>query len=118
MRQLLFGAAAIALLAALAAAPQPAPEKEAPRFQPVEIVSTVDPIYPANVVTWGTVVLQVSVDEEGALEAIKVLRDAPPFTDVAQRAVKQWKFRPARLEGQAVRSSIIAVFSFPPRPVG
>ncbi len=98
--------------------PAAAPEKVAPRFEPIEVVSTVEPVYPANVVSWGTVILQLTVDEAGALDGIKVLRDVPPFTEEAQRAVKKWKFRAARLDDEPVRSSVIVVFSFPPRPVG
>jgi len=118
MRRWMSGVAGAALAAALATAPAAAPEKAAPRFEPVEVVSTIEPIYPINAVSWGTVILQLTVDEAGGLDGIKIVRALAPFTDQAQRAVKQWKFRPARLEGEAVRSSIIVVFSFPPRPVG
>ena len=127
MRRWKSGVALAALVTALATAPlaqdardkpAAAPEKTAPRFEPIDVVSTVDPVYPANVVSWGTVILEVTVDETGALDGIKVLRDLPPFTEESQRAVKKWKFRAARLDDEAVRSSLIVVFSFPPRPVG
>jgi len=123
MRRWMSGVALAALVAALATAPlaqdaRDKTEKAAVRFEPIDVVSTVDPVYPANVVSWGTVILEVTVDETGALDGIKVLRDLPPFTEESQRAVKKWKFRAARLDDEAVRSSLIVVFSFPPRPVG
>lgn len=123
MRRWMSGVALAALVAALATAPlaqdaRDKSEKAAVRFEPIAVVSTVDPVYPANVVSWGTVILEVTVDETGALGGIKVLRDLPPFTEESQRAVKKWKFRAARLDDEAVRSSLIVVFSFPPRPVG
>jgi len=123
MRRWMSGVALAALVTALATAPlaqdaRDKTEKAAVRFEPIDVVSTVDPVYPANVVSWGTVILEVTVDETGALDGIKVLRDLPPFTEESQRAVKKWKFRAARLDDEAVRSSLIVVFSFPPRPVG
>jgi TonB family protein len=123
MRRWMSGVALATLAAALGTASlaQDAggkPEKAAPRFEPVEVVSTIDPIYPINAVSWGTVILEVTVEETGEPGSIKVLRSLAPFTDQMQRAVKQWKFRPARLDGAPVRSSLIVVGSFPPRPVG
>jgi len=46
----------------------------------------------------GTVILQVTVDEEGNVSEVKVLRGHPLLDDEAVRAVRQWKYSPTLLE--------------------
>jgi len=98
---------------ALSLSPSAAPEEQL-RFTPAEVVSTAEANYPANTVIGGTVVLQVTVDETGAIEAVRALRSLSPFTAEAERSVRLWKFRPARLEGEPVRSSVTVAFTFVP----
>ncbi len=80
--------------------------------RPPEIVSTSEAVYPMNAVNGGTVVLAVTVSESGEVQDIKVVRDAPGFTPSALQAVKQWKFKPARLNGKPVGAVIPVAFSF------
>ena len=82
------------------------------RFVPAQVISTAEALYPPNVVNPGTVVLEVTVEVSGEIESVKVVRDAPGFTRAAQTAIHKWKFRPARLDGQPVRSTIPVAFSF------
>ena len=81
-------------------------------FQPPQVISTVEPSYPANVVSGGTVVLKVTVGSGGKIQGVHVLRQASGFTQQALEAVKKWKFKPARLNGKPVTASIPVVFSF------
>ncbi len=87
-------------------------EENQPRYDPVEVVFAEEAVYPANAVYWGTVVLQVAIDKEGAIGEVKVVRDSPPFTKEALTAIKKWKFKPAHLDGKPVRSNIAVAFSF------
>ncbi|MBI1750285.1 MAG: TonB family protein [Acidobacteria bacterium] len=116
MRRLIGTLALLALFASLSLAQRP--EETGPRLEPVEIVSTAELYYPITSVAFGTVVLQVTVDSSGAIEDIKVIKDIKSLTPEAVKCVKQWKFRPARLDGKPVRSTIAVAFTFinPYRP--
>lgn len=92
----------------LAAVP-PEPGK---RFEPIQIISATQALYPAQIVIPGTVILEVTVSSSGGIEAIKTLHGIQWLTEQSKEALKQWKFRPARLDGAPVASSMIACFTF------
>lgn len=51
----------------------------------------------------GTVVLQATIDREGRVTDLEVLRGEPfGMTEAALEAVRRWRFRPATLEGRPV----------------
>jgi len=52
----------------------------------------------------GTVVLRALIHRDGSLSGIRVLRYVPGVTAAAVEAVRKWKFRPATLEGEPVRT--------------
>ena len=87
-------------------------EDRTPKFEPAAAISTVEAVYPPNVVNPGTVVLEVTVGPSGEIENVKVVREGPGFTSEALRVIRQWKFRPAKLDGQPIRSVIPVAFSF------
>ncbi len=87
-------------------------EKVSLDFQPPQVISTVEPSYPANAVSGGTVVLNVTVGPHGEIEDVKVLKAAGGFTQQAIETVKKWKFQPAQFNGKQVTASIPVVFSF------
>jgi outer membrane biosynthesis protein TonB len=57
----------------------------------------------------------VSVDARGRIGEIKILQGLGPFNDSATRAIKQWQFSPASLNGQpkASRVGVLVVFRPP-----
>src|SRR3989442_10538179 len=59
---------------------------------PAGIVSVGYAEYPVNSVASGAVVVQVTVDDSGKIERVKVIRKMAGFTGFALRAVKQWRF--------------------------
>jgi|SRR5579883_2668076 len=67
---------------------------KAPRFQPAQVVATVDPVYPPNSVNPGTVVLNVTVGASGKIQDIELVRADPGFNEEAIRAVKHGNFSP------------------------
>jgi TonB family protein len=84
----------------------PAPESSTP-VAPIEeavsppiLVSKVDPIYPAaarQAGIEGAVILQVSIDSDGAVSNVRVRHGLPlGITEAAVGAVRQWRYRPAR----------------------
>jgi len=81
-------------------------------FQPPQVISTVEPSYPADTVAGGTVVLNVTVGSNGEVKNVQVLQGASGFTQQAVATVKKWKFAPARLDGRPVMASLPVAFSF------
>jgi TonB family protein len=68
--------------------------------------------YPATSVAYGFVTLDVTVDATGAVEEVRVVRDVTSLTAEAVRAVKNWRFEPAKNDGRSVRArtAVIVVF--------
>ena len=48
------------------------------------------------------VILKIVVDAAGHVSAVKVMRGDEPFVAEAVRAVRSWRYEPARLDGQAI----------------
>jgi TonB family protein len=72
-------------------------------FEPVTVVKKVLPDYPLvakqNKLT-GSVVVQGTVNKNGTISDLQLLSGSPLFRDAAFAAVRQWVFKPARLNGQ------------------
>ena len=89
-------------------------------YEPIEVVSANSALYPINSVAVAsplnsaTVVLRVKVDEKGDVSHIDVLRGVETLTEPAEEMVRKWKFQPARLDGEAVASTLAASFTFQP----
>ena len=56
--------------------------------------------------------LQVRVKRDGSLEVQKLLEGEPALADAAITAVKQWRARPALLNGKPVEVISIVTFNF------
>ena len=73
---------------------------------PPEAVFAPEPQYPEparRLGRPGTVVLQATIDPEGRVTELEVLRGEPlGMTEAAVAAVRQWRFRPATLEGRPI----------------
>ncbi len=97
--------------------PQPQPEPAAAQerkqepirvggnVQESKLLVRVDPEYPEEAKRAriaGTIIMQVTVSEDGSVEDVKVLRGHPLLNDAAVSAVKQWRYSPTLLNGEAV----------------
>lgn len=91
--------------------PPSEPEDEGPVYVvgevvPPEPVHTPRPRYPEiarQAGRTGTVIVQATIDREGSVTEVEVLRGAPMgLTEAAVEAVRRWRFRPATLEGRPV----------------
>jgi Gram-negative bacterial TonB protein C-terminal len=106
--------ASAALAVSLAAGPGPAPSQQAAAFRPPEVVSTTSLTYPVQSIVGDTVVLDVSLDAQGAVEGTRALRGDLPFVSLAASAVRNWKFQGAVADGSPQASHMTAVFMFRP----
>ena len=84
-------------------------------FKPAEVVSAGDIPYPVQSIADGVVVLDVSLDEKGAITKSSVMRDIPSLTSEATSSVQSWKFSPASRQGKPVQSLIRVAVVFRPR---
>lgn len=104
-------------LAHSATAPPPRPATEVPQathreplrvggnVQESKLIYKVDPVYPdlakqARVA--GMVILAVTTDEQGNVADVKVLKGHPLLDQAAVDAVRQWRYSPTYLNGEAV----------------
>lgn len=79
------------------------------------VLRQVDPIYPAfarQAHIQGPVVLKMTVDERGQPIQVEVLEGHPVFHEAARQAARQWRFEPARVDGQAVVATFKLTLKF------
>ncbi|MGH9323339.1 MAG: TonB family protein [Vicinamibacteria bacterium] len=77
----------------------------------------VEPVYPARAYGDGVVLLELEVDVEGQIQAIRSLTSGTGFEQAAIDAARRWTFRPARPTAHGSGDSlVVVVFGFP-RPV-
>jgi protein TonB len=97
-------------VSAVAPPPPPKPVRRDPikvggNVQESKLIRRVEPVYPElakRARVQGTVVLVVTVDEEGNVSDIKVSSGHPLLNDAAKSAVAQWKYSPTLLNGEPV----------------
>jgi protein TonB len=90
--------------------PPPPPVPPAPRRvggeieEPARIVYKA-PVYPQIAVSArveGTVILEATIDAQGLVKNVTVLKSVPLLDRAAIEAVQQWRYTPTRLNGQAI----------------
>jgi TonB family protein len=90
------------------------PDRKDHGYIPPGILSVAYPQYPVNAVIPGTVVVQVTVSKSGTIGHVKVVRDLPPFTQMALSATNKWRFQAATLDGEPRTSNLAIAFVFAP----
>ena len=103
-----------------APAPAPLPTKKKPiriggNVQASRLVYRVEPEYPElakRARVSGLVVMQVIVNEGGAVEEVKIVRGHPLLNDAALRAVRQWRYSPYLLNGEPIPVTATVTVNF------
>ena len=70
------------------------------------------PPFPPHALLGGTVLLEVRIDPDGAVENVIVVQAVPPFDEVAVKTVREWVFRPARPNGVRAPAVVYVLFGF------
>jgi protein TonB len=81
------------------------------------LAQPVDPEYPAAARASGqrgSVVLQVLIGRDGAVQEAKFLQGSLVFARAAIDAVKRWRFKPYSLNGRAVSVQSVLTLNFKP----
>jgi protein TonB len=100
--------------------PPPPPPPAKPRrvggdLQAPALIHRVEPDYPGVAVSAkvsGTVILEATVNEAGAVTDVKVLRSILLLDQAAIKAVKQWRYQPLVLNGQRVPFILVVTLTF------
>jgi protein TonB len=81
-----------------------------------QLINKVEPSYPEaarKARMEGVVILEAIITAAGSVEDVRVLKSVNPLLDAAaQRAVQAWKYRPATLNGRAVRVYLTVTVTF------
>jgi periplasmic protein TonB len=85
-------------------------EASKPRFRTSltlqgSLIRRVEPVYPAparSARIQGPVVLEATISKEGTMEKLQVISGHPILAPAAIDAVKQWRYRPYLLNGEAI----------------
>jgi TonB family protein len=94
-----------------------APAVAQSELEPMRVVKTIPPVYPAIARVRrlsGAVVVQVTVGKDGRVHNPQLVSGQPVFRDAAFDAVKQWQFKPAMLNGQAIEQTTQIKMDFKP----
>ncbi|MDA2935214.1 energy transducer TonB, partial [Acidobacteria bacterium AH-259-D05] len=88
--------------------------------QEAKLVHRVEPEYPdvaQQARVQGNVYLQVVVEEQGSVSDVKVIRGYSLLNEAAVNAVRQWKYSPTLLNGEAVPviATVVVNFALPDR---
>jgi TonB family protein len=98
------------------------PDKASPEdSQPLQIIHATPAPYPPEARERrivGTVVLKVWVNKEGNVVKATVVSGHPVFSASALDAVKEWKFKPATLQGQPVETTTQIHLNFSDKSAG
>ena len=101
--------------------PPPAPVHQAPvriggQIKPPQLLKRLEPEYPPLAVAasiQGVVILEATVNEEGAVTDVRVLRSVHPLLDrEADRVVRQWRYLPVVLNDIRVPFILTVTLSF------
>jgi protein TonB len=85
--------------------------------QPPEVLVRVPPVYPYKAREQGiegAVQVKILVNSDGTVSQVLVM-DARPknmFEDAVRKSVPQWKFKPGKVEGEAVTAWVVTTIRF------
>ena len=119
MRGLKAGVSSLALLLASYSPGQDQP-KAGQDVQPATLVHRVSPDYPNS---WkreglqGTVHLRITIAKDGSVRDVKVVDGDSRLAKSAEKAVKQWRYKPALRNGEPVELQATVAVAFALKPV-
>lgn len=84
-------------------------------IQTANLIHRVEPIYPPEVKSVGvsgTVILHIVVSTDGSVEQVEFVSGPQELMAAAMSAVKQWRYRPTRLNGEPVEVDTTVTLAF------
>ena len=89
--------------------------KLSPEVAKGSLIHRVEPDYPEEARKkgiQGAVVLEVHIGRDGAIQDVKVVSGQPLLANAAIAAVKQWRFKPHKVQGQPVEMQTRVTLNF------
>lgn len=83
-------------------------------YAPPEVTSATDAYVPYQIVTDGLFVLDVRLNDDGAIQRIEALRNPGSMLGAAKTSVRGWKFQPASEDGKPRASRVTVAFLYRP----
>jgi TonB family protein len=86
-------------------------------LEPAQVLKKVAPVYPAIARARrlsGAVTVEFTVGKDGKVSNLKLTSGLPIFRDAAFDAIKQWVFKPAKLNGQTIDQAEQVKMTFNP----
>ena len=74
--------------------------------------STVMPLFPPRARDAGVVLIETTVDAGGLASGNRVVRSSSSFDEAALTALRQWRFRPARILGSSAPTLAYVIMGF------
>lgn len=99
-------------------APGPAPVQAGARggdLQAAVLLTRVAPIYPSDALKdglRGEVRVRATIDKDGVPTKLTAVSGDPRLVQAAFQAIRQWRYRPATLEGQPIETTTIVSVAF------
>jgi hypothetical protein len=81
-------------------------------YVPVGVLSFAYPEYPVNSVAWGSVVVQLTVNDSGAVKDVDFLHRMDGFSSLVSDTLKKWRFQAATFNGKPITSKTVVAFAF------
>lgn len=82
-----------------------------------KIVKMVKPTYPSEAKSkgiFGTVAVEININEQGFPTDLKVLQGDPVLSNAVVKAVREWRWKPYKLNGRPVKMETQVVVNFEP----
>jgi TonB family protein len=98
----------------IAPGPVPAP-RPAANIQAAVLLKHVSPVYPVAALRdniSGEVRIRATIGKDGIPTDLKILSGDPRLVDAAAGAIRQWRYRPATLEGEPIETTITVNVAF------
>ncbi len=86
-------------------------------LQPIQVLKRVAPTYPMIARQRrlsGVVVVQADVGKDGKVSNLQLISGPPVFREAAFEALRQWRFKPATLNGQPIEQATQIRMDFTP----
>lgn len=85
------------------------------KILPPRLISSVLPVYPEiarEASVTGTVVIDTTIDQRGNVAKMRVISGPELLRQAALSALRQWKYEPSKLNGQAISTEMIVSIQF------
>jgi len=104
-----------AAVSSISKLPVALPARPKSELVPATLISRTAPVYPPiarQMGTYGAVLMSVTISPQGSVTAVRVISGATQLRQAAISAVRQWRYKPAMLNGQPAESTAEVQINF------